>query len=157
MGRWQVAPAEIEAVLLKHPSIADAAVIGVTQKDASSQLQDEAVRAFVVRRQGLTASKLSADEVYRFSRRQLQSYKALSGGVIFVEDIPRTPSGKIQRFKLTQMNSYRELVSSLILKSIDDGKNDKTAPGPDNGCLGPSAINYVGGGSGALHIEMRSG
>ncbi|KAL1968640.1 hypothetical protein VTN77DRAFT_1466 [Rasamsonia byssochlamydoides] len=114
---WQVAPAEIEAVLLKHPEIADAAVIGVTQTDPrDSTVVTETVRAFVVRRKGLPANRLTADEVYRFARRQLASYKALDGGVIFVEDIPRTPSGKIQRFKLAQMNSYREMVSSLLLR-----------------------------------------
>lgn len=155
LHRWQVAPAEIEAVLLKHPSIADAAVIGIPQKDAPSQLQDEAIRAFVVRRRDSTARKLSAEEVYRFSRTQLASYKALNGGVIFIEDIPRTPSGKIQRFKLAQMNSYRELVSSLILKSIDEGKNNNTASGPNNGCVGLDAINHVGEGNGALHIETQ--
>jgi hypothetical protein len=152
--RWQVAPAEIEAVLLKHPSIADAAVIGVPQKDSPSQLQDEAVRAFIVRRKGSAANKLTADEVYRFARSQLASYKALNGGVLFVEDIPRTPSGKIQRFKLSQMNSYRELMSSLFLKSLDESKSNNTSTATADGSLGVSAINYLGGG--APHIEMRS-
>lgn len=122
---WQVAPAEIEAVLLKHPEIVDAAVIGVTQEDPQDDtgVVTEAARAFVVRRKGLHSSKLTADEVYWFARRQLASYKALDGGVIFVEEIPRTPSGKIQRYKLAQMNSYREMVSSLMqrFESVNHG------------------------------------
>ncbi|PLN75743.1 acetyl-CoA synthetase-like protein [Aspergillus taichungensis] len=109
---WQVAPAELEAVLLKHPGIVDAAVTGVTSKDGSTEVP----RAFVVRTRGMTGARLTAEEVYLFSRRQLASYKALDGGIIFVEEIPRTASGKIQRFKLSQMNTYREIVSSLLAR-----------------------------------------
>ncbi|PWY67174.1 acetyl-CoA synthetase-like protein [Aspergillus heteromorphus CBS 117.55] len=107
---WQVAPAELEGVLLKHPEIDDAAVIGVTSQDGSTELP----RAFVVRAKRGAGSRVTAEEVYQFSRRQLASYKALDGGVVFVEEIPRTASGKIQRFKLSQMNTYREIVSSLL-------------------------------------------
>ncbi|KAE8331607.1 hypothetical protein BDV39DRAFT_147778 [Aspergillus sergii] len=109
---WQVAPAELEAVLLKHPGIQDAAVTGVTSKDGSTEVP----RAFVVRTREPAGMQLTTEEVYMYCRRQLASYKALDGGVIFVEEIPRTASGKIQRFKLTQMNTYREIVSSLLAR-----------------------------------------
>jgi hypothetical protein len=59
-------------------------------------------------------SRLTGEEVYNHARNHLARYKALDGGVIFVEEIPRTASGKIQRFKLSQMNSYREMVASLL-------------------------------------------
>lgn len=108
--RWQVAPAEIEAVLLQHPSIVDAAVTGVNLRDRSSEVP----RAFVVRSRDPSVSRPSAEEIYKFARQRLASYKALEGGVIFVEEIPRTPSGKIQRYKLSQMNVYREMVASLL-------------------------------------------
>ncbi|KAL4887424.1 hypothetical protein BJY04DRAFT_175884 [Aspergillus karnatakaensis] len=109
---WQVAPAELESILLKHPGIEDAAVTGVTSKDGSTEVP----RAFVVRSKTMAGSRLTSEEVYTFCRRQLASYKALDGGIVFVEEIPRTASGKIQRFKLTQMNSYREIVSSLLAR-----------------------------------------
>lgn len=114
INRWQVAPAEIEAVLLKHPDIQDAAVTGVNLEGVG-----EVPRAFVVVRRNKKTNRskqapLTEDEIYRYARRHLASYKALDGGVIFVEDIPRTASGKIQRFKLSQMNSYRGIVDSLL-------------------------------------------
>ncbi|KAL4988526.1 hypothetical protein BDW68DRAFT_91024 [Aspergillus falconensis] len=109
---WQVAPAELESILLKHPGIEDAAVTGVTSKDGSTEVP----RAFVVRSKTLSGTRLTSQEVYLFCRRQLASYKALDGGIIFVEEIPRTASGKIQRFKLIQMNTYREIVSSLLAR-----------------------------------------
>lgn len=107
---WQVPPAELESVLLTHPFIEDAAVTGVTSRDGTSEVP----RAFVVRAKTPQAQELTAEEVYNFSRSRLASYKALDGGVIFVEEIPRTASGKIQRFKLSQMNSYREIMASLL-------------------------------------------
>ncbi|KAJ6144828.1 hypothetical protein N7470_008723 [Penicillium chermesinum] len=107
---WQVPPAELEAVLLQHPGIIDAAVTGVAVKDGSGEVP----RAFVVRSRDPTVGRLSAEEVYKFARARLASYKALDGGVFFVEEIPRTPSGKIQRFKLAKMNTYRQMVTSLL-------------------------------------------
>jgi len=60
---------------------------------------------------------ITAEEVYQFSRTRLASYKALDGGVCFVEEIPRTPSGKIQRAKLTRMDQYRRSVTAVLLST----------------------------------------
>ncbi|KAK2797181.1 hypothetical protein FQN50_009280 [Emmonsiellopsis sp. PD_5] len=115
---WQVPPAEIEAVLLQHPDISDAAVIGVPQRElqdnTTGAIMNESVRAFVVPRGGCANATLTADTVYRFARERLASYKAINGGVVFVNEIPRTASGKIQRFKLAQVNAYRDIVTSLF-------------------------------------------
>lgn len=122
-ARWQVAPAEIEAVLLQHPGISDAAVTGINLRDRSSEVP----RAFVVRSLDPSISRLSAEEVYKFTKQRLASYKALEGGVIFVEEIPRTPSGKIQRYKLSQMNVYREMVASLLSRFQSGGASRSAA------------------------------
>lgn len=79
-------------------------------KDGSTEVP----RAFVVRSRDPSVSHLTAEEVYNYARQHLASYKSLDGGVVFVEEIPRTASGKIQRFKLSQMNDYREMVASLL-------------------------------------------
>ncbi|EKV10638.1 Adenylate-forming enzyme AfeA [Penicillium digitatum] len=119
---WQVAPAEIEHVLLQHPGILDAAVIGVNTDGVG-----EVPRAFIVRSRDPSIHRLTGQEVYNYARLQLATYKALDGGVVFVEEIPRTASGKIQRFRLSQMNSYREMVASLLSRFDGDGSALATA------------------------------
>lgn len=103
--------------MLQHPGIADVAVTGVNLKDGSTEVP----RAFVVRSRDPSVSRLTAEEVYNFARQHLASYKSLDGGVVFVEEIPRTASGKIQRFKLSQMNDYREMVASLLQRFEGEG------------------------------------
>lgn len=83
---FQVAPPELEAVLLGHEGITDAAVIGVPTKEGG-----EVPRAYVVRR-GQTLGK---EEVKRYLAGRLAGFKRLEGGVVFVEGVPRNPSGKI--------------------------------------------------------------
>lgn len=96
-------------MLISHPGIADAAVIGVLQNDGVS----ESPRAFVVRqRKPSSVSGVTADEVRNLVRKNLAGYKALEAGVVFVEQIPRTPSGKIQRFKLAEMNSCSAITTN---------------------------------------------
>lgn len=87
---FQVAPAELEALLLKHEGIQDVAVIGVPD-DASGELP----RAYIVLKQGQTM--LTADEVMEWMHPQVAAYKRLHGGVIFVDEIPKSASGKILR------------------------------------------------------------
>lgn len=111
---WQVAPAELEAVLLQHPLIADVAVCGSIAQNGV----DEVPRAYVVREKRLReADMVTADEVYQYSRERLASYKALDGGICFVEEIPRTGSGKIQRMKLTRMDHLRRSVTAVLLSA----------------------------------------
>jgi acyl-CoA synthetase (AMP-forming)/AMP-acid ligase II len=101
---FQVAPPELEAVLLSHPHIIDAAVIGVRGVLPHSELP----RAFVVRRPGKGGEDLTEEEVKRYLGAKLAKYKALTGGVKFVEAIPKNASGKILK-RLLREESEREL------------------------------------------------
>jgi acyl-CoA synthetase (AMP-forming)/AMP-acid ligase II len=88
---FQVAPPELEGVLLSHPDIVDAAVIGVE----SGEKDSESPRAYVVRRPGSDVSKLDEAAVKAYLKPKLASYKKLDGGVRFVESIPKNASGKV--------------------------------------------------------------
>jgi 4-coumarate--CoA ligase len=85
---FQVAPAELEALLQSNESIADAAVIGLPDEEAG-----EIPKAFIVQAQG---ASLSEDDVKDFVKERVSSYKQVRV-VEFVDEIPKSPSGKILR------------------------------------------------------------
>ncbi len=86
-GGENVYPAEIEAMLARHPSVFDAAVIGVADEQWG-----ETGLAFVQVRQG--APMPDARELIDYCRQHLAAYKAPKA-IVFVDDLPRTPSGKV--------------------------------------------------------------
>ncbi|KAL7020464.1 hypothetical protein ACKWTF_011545 [Chironomus riparius] len=86
---FQVAPAELEALLRMHPDINDAAVIGVPNA-ATGELP----RAFIVAKKD---SKLSEKEVQEYVAQRVSEFKRLAGGVEFIESVPRNATGKILR------------------------------------------------------------
>ncbi|KAK0401495.1 hypothetical protein QR680_015819 [Steinernema hermaphroditum] len=97
----QVPPAELEDVLLSHPLIKDAAVIGVPHKKDGEQPM-----AFVVR----ADECLSEEEVKKYIADRLARYKRLTGGVQFLPQIPKSPSGKIlRRFLRDEANVIRKV------------------------------------------------
>ncbi|MCA1631270.1 MAG: 4-coumarate--CoA ligase family protein [Acidobacteria bacterium] len=85
---FQVAPAELEALLLTHPSVADAAVIPSPDEEAG-----EVPKAFVVLK---TDQAATAEELIAFVAARVSPYKKVRL-VEFVEQIPKSPSGKILR------------------------------------------------------------
>ena len=93
-GEW-VSPAEVEATLIEHPAVLEAAVVG--EHDADGVLRPV---AFVIRVDGDSADADSlAHELTDFCRERLAGYKR-PRRYEFVDDLPKTATGKIQRFKL---------------------------------------------------------
>jgi acyl-CoA synthetase (AMP-forming)/AMP-acid ligase II len=92
----QVAPAELEAILLTHPAVADAGVIPSPDEEAG-----EVPKAFVVLK-----SKASAEEIMEFVAQQVAPHKRIRL-MEFVTDIPRSPAGKILRRLLVQRERAR--------------------------------------------------
>ncbi|EXJ70551.1 uncharacterized protein A1O5_06621 [Cladophialophora psammophila CBS 110553] len=119
---FQVSPSELEAVLLSHPQIVDCGVLGF--RPAGRPLYaDELIRAYVVVRRsgdgggittaasaddGTSSPRLTEDDVKAFIRQNLASYKALTGGVVFVDEIPKSPSGKILKRVLKEQAEREE-------------------------------------------------
>lgn len=90
----QVAPAELESILRSHPSVQDAAVIGVPH-----EFYGEAPKAFIIRKRGQTTTQ---EEFQDFVANKVAGYKKIEE-VMFVENIPKTASGKILRKDLKKI------------------------------------------------------
>ena len=94
-GLW-VSPADVEGCLVQHPAVSEAAVIGVWIEDVSR------IKAFVICTSGTPSEPDAlAQELRQWCKEHLRRYE-YPHVVEFVEDLPRTPSGKIQRFKLRE-------------------------------------------------------
>ncbi|WP_411267379.1 AMP-binding enzyme [Actinoplanes sp. KI2] len=94
-GIW-VSPAEVEARLLEHPAVAEAAVVGLPDADGI----DKPVAAVVAR------DAVTEDELIRWCRDGLAAFKR-PRQVVFVGELPKTATGKMQRYRV------RELVAGL--------------------------------------------
>ncbi|HUG33105.1 MAG TPA: AMP-binding protein [Acidimicrobiia bacterium] len=93
---YNIAGPEVEASLLKHPSVAECAVIGVPD-----EMRTELVKAFVVLRQEVTSSNDLAEELQGFVRADIAPFK-YPRQVEFVSALPKTQTGKVQRYRLRQ-------------------------------------------------------
>lgn len=88
-----VSPFEVEATLVQHPAVLEAAVIGKQDADGLTK-----TKAFVVLKSGQTATE---DELKAFVKDRLAPYK-YPRYIEFVSDLPKTATGKIQRFRLRE-------------------------------------------------------
>jgi acyl-coenzyme A synthetase/AMP-(fatty) acid ligase len=97
-GMW-VAPTEVENALLGHPSVAEAAVVGVIESSGLTK-----PLAFVVIPPDVAPTDALAEEVRQFVRSKLAGYKC-PAEIKFLDALPKTATGKIQRFRLRSASS----------------------------------------------------
>lgn len=90
---FQVPPAELEGILVSHPNVNDVAVIGIYDKEQATELP----RAYVVPANGLGKGEKEAKEIVEWLNGKVANHKKLRGGVRFVDEIPKSVSGKILR------------------------------------------------------------
>jgi acetyl-CoA synthetase len=93
---YRIGPFDVESVLMEHPDIAEVAVVGKPDPERT-----EIVKAFVVLKAGHEASPALAGELQQHVRARL-SLHAYPREVEFLSELPKTPSGKVQRFLLRQ-------------------------------------------------------
>ena len=87
---FQVAPAELEAVLLENKNIADAAVVALNFD------HEERPRAYVTLKEH-AKGRVKEEDIFSWTSERVSKHKQLIGGVAFVDEVPKSPSGKIQR------------------------------------------------------------
>ncbi len=91
---YNIAAVEVEDCLLQHPAVAECAVIGVPDEE-----RGQIVKAFVVLREGHGPGDTMVRELQDFAKRTVAPYK-YPRAIEFREQLPRTETGKLQRFKL---------------------------------------------------------
>lgn len=95
-GGYNIAGPEVESALLLHPAVAECGVIGVADEE-----RGQIVKAFVVLKPGYTGDALMVKALQDFVKQTVAPYK-YPRAVVFRPNLPRTETGKLQRFRLRQ-------------------------------------------------------
>lgn len=98
---YRIGPFDVESALIEHPAVSEAAVIGVPDPERT-----EIVKAFVVLSKGFDGTPELAEELSLHVKRRLSAH-AYPRAIDFVDALPKTPSGKIQRFVLRKMEAEK--------------------------------------------------
>jgi 2-aminobenzoate-CoA ligase len=98
---YNIAGPEVEDALLEHDAVAECAVIG-----APDPVRGQIVKAFVVPRQGIARTDALGKELQAFVKERIAAYK-YPRAIEFLDALPRTETGKVQRFRLRQMEAER--------------------------------------------------
>jgi long-chain acyl-CoA synthetase len=110
-GGLNIASREVEDVLMSHPAVREAAVVGTPD-----ETYGEAVVAFVV---PASPDAVSAEELIAFCRAQMAGYKK-PRAVVFVDDLPRTPVGKVRKADLRRILSD----NATTMRGLDVSRTD---------------------------------
>jgi 2-aminobenzoate-CoA ligase len=102
---YKISAIEVETALLSHPKVSECAVIGSTHAD-----RGEIVKAFVVLASGEQASDALRRELQDHAKNQIAPYK-YPRAIEFVTELPRTPTGKLQRGRLRERERQQNLTA----------------------------------------------
>lgn len=94
---YNIASPEVENVLLAHPDVSECGVVGLPDES-----RGQVVTAFVVLREGVDGTEVVATQLQEFVKRQIAPYK-YPRRVVFIEALPKTASGKLQRNRLQEL------------------------------------------------------
>lgn len=107
-GGYNVSGLEVEAVLLEHPKVREAAVVGTPDKD-----RGQIVKAFIILKEKGQFDEDSVTELQDFVKSQISAFK-YPRAVEFVDELPLTATGKIQRGALRQIERERAKEAGII-------------------------------------------
>ena len=93
---YRIGPFEVESACIEHPAVAEAAAVA-----SPDEVKGNVVKAFIVLAEGNEPSEELADEIKKFVRERLSAY-AYPRKVEFVDELPKTLTGKIRRIELRQ-------------------------------------------------------
>lgn len=96
---YRIGPFEVESALMGHPAVAESAVVGVPD-----ELRGEVVKAYVVLRDEYTPSEDLEEDLSQFVKSTLSAH-IYPREITFLDELPKTPSGKVQRFLLRDPSS----------------------------------------------------
>lgn len=91
---YRIGPFDVESVVMEHPAVAEVAVVGKPDPQRT-----EIVKAFIVLKGGVAATDALKEDIQQMVRKRLSTH-AYPREISFVASLPKTPSGKIQRFIL---------------------------------------------------------
>ncbi|CAH0387049.1 unnamed protein product [Bemisia tabaci] len=117
----QISPCELETVLISHPDVKEAAVIGVPH-----EIFGEVPRAFIV---PLDHSKVIAQDIHDYMKEMVAPFKQLIGGIVFLTELPKTGLGKVKRSTLLNFEPktvfYDEIRGKISVHShtLESGEN----------------------------------
>jgi len=107
---FQVPPAELEGILVGNEDIADVAVIGIYDEEQATEVP----RAYVVPKEGIVGGKATEEKIVKWLAGKVANHKRLRGGVKFVDEIPKSVSGKILRRVLKEQAKKDESLKAKL-------------------------------------------
>lgn len=95
---YRISPLEVENAIMKHESVAEVAVVGIADK-----LKSQTIKAYIVLKKGIKPTEELAEDIKSFVKTHLSAHQ-YPKYIEFIDYLPKTPSGKIQRFMLKNNN-----------------------------------------------------